>query len=264
MQVPFQIEVGCNTILGILHIPAKRAPGSPVVFMSYGLNGNRVDNNRISVAFGRKAEESGIIFCRFDYRGLGVSEKDFWEISMTTKIEDSLAVIEFLKGCMQAEKHSLFILGFSDGLRIAVPLLKHDIDVSGLILWSPIFFIETKYVDSSIPKKFEREPVSKEVVFPFKGLWINQKHLRQQVVLGTEYEDFRKFSKPKLSVFGGNDPATLATFKQINNGVSDIHGAKNIMIPDADHLYSGSKWTQQLITETVNWVKDVSEGSIDK
>ena len=42
MQIPIQIEVERTPVLGMLHIPENQAPGSPMILMCYGLNGNRV------------------------------------------------------------------------------------------------------------------------------------------------------------------------------------------------------------------------------
>ena len=40
MQIPIQIEVERTPVLGMLHIPENQAPGSPMILMCYGLNGN--------------------------------------------------------------------------------------------------------------------------------------------------------------------------------------------------------------------------------
>ena len=100
MQIPIQIEVERTPVLGMLHIPENQAPGSPMILMCYGLNGNRVDNNRISVSLGVHAEKTGVILSRFDYRGLGISGGEFQQISLDTKMQDSIEMAQFLDACM--------------------------------------------------------------------------------------------------------------------------------------------------------------------
>lgn len=254
MQIPIQIEVEGNNILGVIHVPQSCSTKMPVIMVCYGLNGNRVDNNRIAVMLGREAEKRGVMLVRFDYRGLGISEDTFSEIDMSTKIKDALVMHDFIGGCMQDTEFNLYLLGFSDGCRIATSLLNKNINTSGLILWSPIFYIEKKYVEDKMKKKFIRDPKSNKVVFPFKGLCVNPKHLRQQGAHEGEFETVRDYKKPKLAIFGGGDVATVAIYKSLREKTEDMGKFEDRFIPKADHLYSKDEWATSVITETLDWV----------
>ena len=253
MQIPIQIEVERTPVLGMLHIPENQAPGSPMILMCYGLNGNCVDNNRISVSLGVHAEKTGVILSRFDYRGLGISGGEFQQISLDTKMQDSIEMAQFLDACMNGNQYSLYVLGFSDGCRIATALLETNLKIAGVVLWSPIFEIKKKFVSPSVPRKFVRHPETKEIVFPFKGLWMNQKHLRQQIAMSDDYQKLCDFRGKKLVILGGNDIATRTTFEELQqtNPIPDI---TKIVIEDADHLYSRKVWTDHLISNTLRWI----------
>ena len=256
MQVPFQIEGTQNKILlGVLHIPNQILAPCQVVIMCYGMNGNRVDNNRISRDFGIACEKNGIIYCRFDYAGLGISEGEFYEADLLTKVNDRVAVIDFVKGCIGNEKISIALLGFSDGARIIANLLPRA-RFNKLIFWSPLFYTERAYVDSRIGKKMIREPVTEAVVFPFKGVFISPKHLRQQMSLQNELETLGPYlNESALIIFGENDPAVIKIFKKL--WVSNFSRFGNIKyIANADHLYSRKQWKEQLFEITINFLKD--------
>lgn len=45
---------------------------------------------------------------------------------------------QFLDACMNGNQYSLYVLGFSDGCRIATALLETNLKIAGVVLWSPI------------------------------------------------------------------------------------------------------------------------------
>jgi alpha/beta superfamily hydrolase len=255
MQVPFQIEGTKNKmLLGVLHIPNQIPTPCQVVIMCYGMNGNRVDNNRISRDFGVACEKSEIVYCRFDYAGLGISEGEFYEADLFTKVNDCVAVIDFIKGCIGSDKINIALIGFSDGVRLIANLLPRT-RFDKLIFWSPLFYTERAYVDSRIGKKMLREPATGVVVFPFKGIFISAKHLRQQMSLQNELEALEPYlNDSALIIFGENDPAVIKIFRELQN--SNFSQFKNVKyIANADHLYSRKQWKEQLFELTINFLK---------
>lgn len=258
MQVPFQIESSCKTLLGMLHIPDRIPEPCDVVIMCYGMNGNRVDNNRISRDFGVACENNEIIFCRFDYAGLGVSDGEFYEIDILTKVKDCVEVINFVKGCIGNKAIKITLIGFSDGIRLIANLLP-QISVDKLIIWSPLFYTDKEYVDSRIGKKMIRELTTGTVVFPFKGIFINAKHLRQQMSLQNEIEIIKPYLSSSLIIFGDNDPAVIKIFKELSTQhFGELENVK--YIEGADHLYSRNEWKNELFELSINYLKDKNEG----
>ncbi len=258
MQVPFQIESSHKMLLGILHIPDHIPDPCNVAIMCYGMNGNRVDNNRISRDFGVACEINEVIFCRFDYAGLGVSDGEFYDIDLLTKVNDCIEVINFVKGCLGNKDIRITLIGFSDGIRLIVNLLP-QIDTCKLILWSPLFYIKKEYVDSRIGKKMIREPATGAVVFPFKGIFISSKHLRQQMNLQNEIEIIKPYLDSALIIFGENDPAVIKIFKDLSsNYFGDLKNVK--YIEGADHLYSRNQWKNKLFELSFEFLKGVNNG----
>jgi alpha/beta superfamily hydrolase len=259
MEIPFQINISGESILGMIHMPWRKAKGNPAVIMLYGFNGERVDNSRLSVLCGRLAEQQGVTFVRFDYRGLGLSEGEFWNTTLETKIQDAQTVIKFVSDFC-GEQLSIIALGFSDGVRIATNLLEICPHISGLCLWSPVLFPLIDEVHGKIRRKFYREPQTNQLVTPHRGLWVGQQYLRQLSSVDNGYNQVKNSNKPILAVFGDYDPAIIKTQDELEKLIQD--GQENIhvkMIPGADHLYSQKKWIEEITNETVRWVLSVGE-----
>lgn len=258
MQVPFQIESSKKMLLGILHIPDHIPDPCNIVIMCYGMNGNRVDNNRISRDFGIVCEKNEIIFCRFDYAGLGVSDGEFYEIDLSTKVNDCIEVINFIKGCIGNKKNKMILIGFSDGIRLIANLLP-QVDTDKLIFWSPLFYTEKEYVDSRIGRKMIREPASGAVVFPFKGIFMSSKHLRQQMSLQNEIENIKPHLDSSLIIFGDNDSAVIKIFNDLSSRY--FENIKNVKyIEGADHLYSKKQWKDKLFELSIEFLKGEING----
>lgn len=255
MQIPIQIDVGGQYVFGMLHLPRKKVNPLRVVVMCYGLNGNRVENNRMTVFFGRKAEESGIAFCRFDYRGLGVSEGEFWNTSVQTKVEDVLAVVHHIKACFRDERIQIFALGYSDGVRIVLDLIERIKDIVGICLWSPILYTLIDNAHGRHARKFVREPNTGSLVLPHRGLWMGKEYLKQQIYKGDEPERLKKFLKPCMAFFGGNDPLTIKTRdRMIEMQNCERRDIEIAVVDGADHLFSRVSWSEQVIDKTLDWV----------
>jgi len=263
MQIPVQTCVKGNMITGMLHVPAIRAKGTPVIIMCYGLNGDRVEIHRMSVIAARQAEEMGVVFLRFDYRGLGLSEGEFWSSSLESKTEDVLAMIDFVKGCFQMETTTLILLGFCDGGRIASRIAALRDDINGLIMWNPIFSaLPAVFRSQGSEVRLMREPKTKEFVYPFFGLWMGTNYLREINTI-MEMEELHGFKKPKLLIFAENDSYTRETRS------SDFMDAfvkdpliELLIIKNAKHLFNSINWTKQVIDNSLNWSINLAKSNV--
>lgn len=254
MQIPVQVDVKGRSIMGVFHIPHKFAKGTPVIVMCYGFNGNRVEQHRMSVYAAKRAAQQGVAFMRIDYRGLGNSEGEFWESSISSKVEDITKVIDFIQGCFQSKENSLFLLGFSDGIKIASEVLSLREHVCGIAMWSPIFFSNPVFFKSRTRPKLVREPGSKEMVCPFYGLWVGVDHLRE-LAQTKAFDNFCQFEGPKLCIYGENDFSVAQTRKAFEEArLLHDQDLKIVTIPGAKHLFGRTEWTREVIDVTINWV----------
>lgn len=255
MQVPIQLYHKGRQILGMIHVPQRRAKGSPLVLMNYGMNGDRVDNHRLSVQFARHASEAGITVVRFDYSGCGVSTEEFWETSLTEKTSDTIAVIDFIKGCFPDEDFNLIMLGYSDGIRIVSKVAKLRSEVQAVCLWNPIIRSMTGTFKAA-GKKMAIEPITKKLVFPLFGLYMGIDYLKEanEDML---IEEVMGLNMPKLFVFGTGDIHTLPLQQELDAFPLPDDAAIE-KIDGANHLFSSVEWSAQLIKLTADWVNALS------
>ena len=143
MRVPFQINSINKSLLGIFHISENQCAKRIVLVMCYGLNGNRVEQHRMSVKFGEECEKKGVNLVRFDYTDVGVSEGCFEESRLSDRVQNVIDVILYVKGCFN-EAIDIYLIGFSDGAKIAANSMEQMPECKGVILWNPIINIEGK------------------------------------------------------------------------------------------------------------------------
>lgn len=259
MQIPVQFNSRGKNVLGVLHLADESPKNSPTVILCYGLNGNRVENHRMSVLFGRLAEVSEINFFRFDYRGLGVSDGEFWEMSISSKVEDVVSAINFIKGCTDNNKQQIILLGFSDGARVAMDVLKLCPNIDAVCMWNPIFFPLPISNDIKASLRLTREPRTKKIVFPFEGVWSGTKHLREQKEIGDVLGDYLSFKGPKMSLFGSKDSYTIYGRQMlIEKNEEAEYKSKIITIENANHIFSHSSWVEEVLNNTISWIKEIS------
>lgn len=213
----------------------------------------------------RKAEKLGVAMLRFDYRGLGLSDDEFWHTSISRKIEDTLAMIDFLKGCFQNENFSLIPLGFSDGARIAAGLYKQRPDIAGFVFWSPIFYsIAADFSELKKGIRIGRHPVTKELVYPFNGIWLGVEYLKEQTGMGNAMNDFIGFDGPGLAFFGGVDLHTQGIQAELEAQRQEKHKQwKIITIEGANHTFNRWEWAETVIDQTLEWVIEVGKSRFD-
>jgi len=253
MEIPIQIEEGGRTILGMLHLPPRRAPGSPLILLAYGLNGDRVDNHRLSILLANQAVADGVSVVRFDYGGCGLSSREFHETSIATKVADTLAVVDFVTGCHAGEPFKLVLLGYSDGIRVVHQVMQRRRDVAAVALWNPIIRSMTETFRPRERGKMQIEPATRKLVFPLFGVYLGVDYLRE----ANQHLDPREVlahDVPKLFVFGTGDVHTLGLQEELK-ALRDQRSRFDLCeIEGANHLFSRAAWSEAVVARTVEWV----------
>lgn len=246
----------------MLHIPKHRDLTTPIMIFCYGMNGDRVENHRMAYMLGIHAENNGIILLRLDYYGLGLSNGEYIETSVESKVKDILLSIEYLKGCLQHELRSLMILGFSDGAKVAVRVAKEVDFAVNLCLWNPVFYEVSADCfgiggkNQSQELKLTRDPVFNRLAYPlpYTGLLMNINYLKELSTNSFDIEDFIKMKCEKMIIFGEKDEKTTETKQQLVNHHFTIYPNHSmLMIEGADHLFNSCKWSEEVIELTVKW-----------
>ena len=76
----------------------------------------------------------GIASLRYDKRGVGASQGDFWATGFYDNVSDSSSALRFFKLYEQVRSDQVFVLGHSEGAVIATRLVATGAEVAGVIL----------------------------------------------------------------------------------------------------------------------------------
>lgn len=250
MQIPIQFTNNAKVLSGMLHIPKVKLSYNPTIIICYGLDGTRTELHRQFLFFSNIAEELGITVLRFDYAGLGVSEGNFWDVTINTKAEDVITAINYIDNIYKNEKHYISLLGVSDGAKVAVRVANQMKTIKNIILCSPLLYPESydKHSSNNI-SKFAIEHRTKKVVFPFYGLWMNPIYLKQ-MVNDNYLQVLIDLEIPTLCTFGEKDKMNQA----LQNEIKSISHVDCVFIKNADHIYSRSTWAHEVNNKMLNWI----------
>ncbi len=78
--------------------------------------------------------EKGIATLRYDKRGVGESQGDFWKTGFYDNVSDAAAALHFFKSNDYIQPDQIFVLGHSEGAVIATRLAASGAEVTGVIL----------------------------------------------------------------------------------------------------------------------------------
>ena len=80
--------------------------------------------------------QNGIASLRYDKRGIGQSQGDYWATGFEDHVEDALAAVEYLKQQATIQSDQIFVLGHSEGAFLATRIAGEGANIAGIILLS--------------------------------------------------------------------------------------------------------------------------------
>lgn len=260
MEIPVQVGVHEKIVFGIIHIADQQSQIPRVLIMCYGMNGNRVEQHRMSVKLSREASKKNINVMRFDYYNQGISPGTFVKSTIAGKLDDLYHVIKEIKGYFNNKKVEIYLIGFSDGARIAVECAKNCEDVTGVVLWNPIIRTPfVKEVNANPNKEIEKFQIDKETKIVYKqllGVKMSTK-LVSELKNDSTYENLLNRSFPILYIFGSKDRFTVDLQKCIHQigifkeDIDFIH-----IVEGSAHIFANIAYEQEVIDTTIGWIKE--------
>ncbi|WP_353052568.1 alpha/beta fold hydrolase [Bacillus thuringiensis] len=257
------IEYSSNKILGILTTPSDFENNSniPCVIFCHGYNGNRVEDNRITVKLAREFSRLGIMSFRFDFLGSGVSDGYFHEWTLNDRVDQVHEIINQLYKKLKFT--NLGLIGISDGCRVVLDVgLKND-NVNALAIVSPQFFNNDWKLDNQDTPKMDmvlkRSKLHRRILpSDDVGVWLHPRYFGNE---GQYYIDLIKKTLsvlPILSVFGEGDPYVRTSKREIWKLINSNLSVHNIQY--ADHLYSSEKWIDELFQKILQFFSQSLKG----
>lgn len=239
-------------IFGILHRPLSKNK-VPAVVVCPGFAGNKCGKFRLFVTLGQELAKLGIAVLRFDYRGAGDSEGEFYELTLEGKVHDTLACLEFLSQDPQIDSTRLGLLGRSLGGAISILTAKEYKNIKSIGLWAPVFFSTPwKELWNSLKNHQIDSSALKEI--PLPDHVPNLQFLEQFFKLNLENELEYLKNIPLLHIQGELD--AIVKMDQAEAYKKARHGNEKtrfIQLPNSDHDFSNFYEQKIAIEETCKW-----------
>lgn len=135
----FELKSKYNTIKGVLVIPDGHGP-FPCVVLSHGLVSSKESSKY--VALSEILAREGIAGCRFDYHGCGESGGDLTETTLTIRLENLDAVVEYVMGHRSVDPGRIGLLGSSFGGTTSVLKAARDRRIGCISFWATPYKVD--------------------------------------------------------------------------------------------------------------------------
>ena len=254
MEIPVSISIKNKTLYGIINVPHVQPTVPVLVLMCYGFNGDRVEQHRMSVTMGRLSEQYGITFARFDYRNQGLSDGCFDDFTFAEKIYDVKKIIEFIQCCYYCKPMKIFLVGFSNGCKVAIDACyEYDI-ITGIAIWNPILHEITSVakISSDENKRLYKHPVTGRPYKKFASLRLNL-NLLYEIRKDNSMTKLRELSTPVFCVLSEDDEQ----IDDIRHHIHEMMPSNTLTIRNVkgtDHLFSDLHSCRYVIELTLKWI----------
>ena len=253
MEIPVNILVRGKNLLGVLNIAEHQLNDPILVVMCYGFNGDRVEQHRMSVTMGRVFAENRLNFCRIDFRNQGLSEGTFDDFLFSEKIEDINEIIAVLKACFRNENLKVFLIGFSNGCKVAIDALQKNSDIYGAVLWNPILQeLINKQENAGESRRLQRHPKTGKFYKSRYSLRLNI-GLLYEMNADKSLEELINTRKNVLCILSKDD----STIQEFVHEIEKYQENDNVYVQyiyNSDHLFGSVDDVNQVISSTLNWI----------
>lgn len=218
-------------IAGVLHLPDQNNP--PCVIASHGLLSSK-DSEKY-IALGEQLSREGIAMLRFDFRGIGESEGRLEDDTVSRRIMDLGAAIDFML-TRSGLGRRMGLVGSSLGGYVSLFKAAMDKEIRALVIWATPFHLD----DLESRKQGEDHPL------PAKAFFRDLPRHRLLPVLA-------KISNCMV-IHGEKDE--LVPVDQAWEIFEGLNGPKEIhIIEGADHRLTQSHHRQRAMDLTAEWFK---------
>jgi pimeloyl-ACP methyl ester carboxylesterase len=277
METHHYIDSHGLRLMAALHTPdapVKRLPLALVYL--HGWAGYRIGAHQMFTKMARRAAEQGFCSLRFDFRGRGDSDGATAAATLTTMIEDAVNAVDFALAENGSQRVAL--IGDCSGSEVAIGAGPLHPAVAAQVLWSaPIVAGDRAISDRAKKKKiiaqYARKFFRRETWAKLVGGKLQPKQIASVIGGGGRgageegadsdrqidwFDRFANFSGDRLFLYGGNDPTTepsVAHYEALSQQAK--RPFNKVIIPGANHAFYSLAWENQVIDESLKWLRTV-------
>lgn len=237
-------------MLGVLQEPSVPSARRVCVVYEPGIPGQRVDVHGCGGRLAERLARSGIFSFRYDGRGCGLSDGGFERVTWSRRIAEHERVLDFLRE--EFRIHEFVVVGNSAGARLAVTSAGRRDDVTGVVLWGPIFIEPSQRTGRGRVVRHG----SGLLVTEYCGLWLGIEYNldeRRHDFLGA----FQRLTKPGLIIFGDAEQ-NQENERTVRRACDAMTGMK-VETASGDHGFSPVA-VERVLDRTVDWIQELAHG----
>ena len=248
------LENGGNKIFGVMHRPLSGPARKPAVLICHGFGGNKCGKHRMYVNLSTALAKAGIASLRFDFRGSGDSEGEFYHMTLDGEVSDALKALDYLTDNSEIDSSRIGILGRSLGGAIAVMTAKRYARAKSMALWAPVFSGK-QWQEIWAKRQTEIVQPLEEEYIHFNGEPTNITFVKQFFGMRLDQELPALHGMPLIHFHGEKDnmvtPEHAKAYRQYREGA--VAPSRFVSLPRSDHDFSDPEEQLRMITETSQW-----------
>ncbi len=255
-ETPLTFRNHGQQLVGMIHTPEGDKP-APAVLMLHGFTGTRIEPHFLFVKMARRLAAAGYAAMRFDFRGSGESQGNFWEMTVPGEIDDARAALAWLRRHPAVDPDRVALLGLSMGGGVAAAVAGGDPNIAGLILWSAVsdFAGLAKHMRPHAEDASGVLGPQPDGCFDLGGLLLGPA-FRDTLIQVQPLDSVRRYAGPALIVHGTNDEAVPPDHAERYLQAMGEERALLHWIQGADHVYSAHVWEEEAFEVTLDWLQD--------
>ncbi len=252
------IDNNGQKIFGIIHRPLNQTKKSPAVLICHGLGGNKIGKHRLYVQLAQQLASLGITALRFDFRGSGDSEGEFYDMTIDNEVSDAKKAFEFLKNDPQIDASRVAIFGRSFGGVVAILLANICQGIKSMALWAPVFSGTQWRKQWEMIQNAGLSQEKREELMTIDGMRPGNRFFEQLFALDLTDKVSALSNLPLLHIHGEKDTLVNTLHADQYVEVRSQAAAKNkfMRLPHSDHDFSHHSERALALEESVKWFQE--------
>ncbi|MFC5453038.1 alpha/beta hydrolase family protein [Paenibacillus aestuarii] len=270
MEHTITIQSEKSELAATLHYPTNQTEAGrpdcqrwPLIIICHGFIGSRIGVDRLFVKAAREFSSQGYFVLRFDYGGCGESTGDYGAGGLDVLIEQTRSVIDYALTIDCIDLSRVTLVGHSLGGATAILTAARDSRVKTLVLWSAVAHPHNDIVRIVGKSEYERLPLGGTI--DHHGYSLTSRFF-DSLSQHQPFEQLRKVNGDVLLIHGTADdmipvdyaPLYQKMFWMRQEGQCDLE-----LIYQADHTYSSTATTNELLAKTLNWLTAIQRQKKD-
>jgi len=229
MIEPFEITSTFNRISGLMAVPEGKGT-FPCVVLSHGLISSKESSKYVAIS--ERFAEAGIASCRFDYHGCGNSGGSLEETTLTIRLDNLNAIVDYVLHHRSVNPDRIGIIGSSFGGTAALIKSARDERIKCVSLWATPYVL-AKEGNGSIDNIFFKDNIYTD--FSTYDILSESENVSRALVIHGEIDETVPFIEGKKIYENMQQPKRIE------------------IIEGGDHVFSEPSHRERVIDLALNW-----------